>query len=121
MEMNKHCSDIIKKIKIATGRVLKYARAFKRQGKMHNRQQVTLTIWKAIVHVHSTTNSILLISAQQIQRVQDALDESLAQCMGLTDGPFLQTALNADCGLVPTRPCLNATGAMTHSYVQMCA
>ena len=103
MEMNKHCNDIIKKIKIATGKVLKYARAFKQQSKMHYRQQVTLTIWKAIVHVHSTTNSILLISAQQIQRVQDALDESLAECMGLTDGPILQTALNADCGLLPTR------------------
>ena len=42
-------------------------------------------------------------SAQQIQRVQAALDESLAECMGLTDGPLLQTALNADCGLIPTR------------------
>jgi len=64
---------------------------------------VTLTIWKAIVHVHSTTNSILLTSTQQIQRVQDALDESLAECMGLKDGPVLQTALNADCGILPTR------------------
>ena len=70
---------------------------------MHYRQQVTLTKWKAIVHVHSTTNSILFISAQQMQRVQDALHESLAECMGLTDGPILQTALNADCGLLPTR------------------
>ena len=67
MEMNKHRNDILKKIKIATGKVLKYARAFKQEGKMHYRQQVTLTIWKAIVHVHSTTNSILLTSAQQIQ------------------------------------------------------
>jgi len=86
--MNKHCNDIIKKIKIATGKVLKYARAFKKQGKMHYRQQVTLTIWKAIVHVHSTTNSILLTStqeietySQEIERVQGALDESLAECM----------------------------------------
>ena len=67
MEMNKHRNDILKKIKIATGKVLKYARAFKQEGKMHYRQQVTLTICKAIVHVHSTTNSILLTSAQQIQ------------------------------------------------------
>ena len=50
-----NCNDIIKKIKVATAKVLKYARAFKQQGKMHYRQQVTLTIWKAIVHVHSTT------------------------------------------------------------------
>jgi len=89
---------------IATGKVLKYAWAFKQQSAMHYRQQVMLTIWKAIVHVHSTTNSILLTSTQQIQRVQNALDESLAECMGLSDGPILQTALNADCGLLPTRP-----------------
>jgi len=112
MEMNKHCNDVIKKIKIATGHVLKYARAFKQKGEMHYRQQATLTIWKAIVHVHSTTNSILLTSAQQIQRVQDALDESLVECMGLTDGPILQTALNADCGLLPTR---------LHQAIELCS
>jgi len=47
--------------------------------------------------------NIVLISVQQIQRVHDVLDESLPECMGLTDGPLLQTVLNADCGLVPTR------------------
>ena len=103
LDMNKQCTDIIKKIKIATSKVLKYARAFKQQSAMHYRQQVTLTIWKAIVHVHSTTNSILLTSTQQVQRVQDALDKSLAECMGLSDSPNLQTALNADCGLLPMR------------------
>ena len=97
---------------MATGNVLKYARAFKQEGKMHYRQQVTLTIWKAIVHVHSTTNSILLTSAQQIQRIQDALDESLAECMRLTDGPILQTVLNAGCGVVPTR---------LHQAIELCS
>jgi len=101
--MNKQCTDIIKKIKIATGKVLKYAQTFKQQRAMHYRQQVTLTIWKAIVLVDSTTNSILLTSIQQIQRVQIALDKSLAECMGLSDSPILQTPLNADCGLLPTR------------------
>ena len=101
--MNKQCTDIIKKIEIATGKVRKYARAFKQQSAMHYRQQVSITIWKAIVHVYSTTNSILLTSTQQIQRVQNALNELLAECMGLSDGPILQTVLNADCGLLPTR------------------
>jgi len=103
LDMNKQCTDIIKKIKIATGKVRKYAWAFKQQSAMHYKQQVPLTIWKAIVHVHSTMNSILLTSTQQIQRVQNALDESLAECMDLSDGPILQTALNAVCGLLPTR------------------
>jgi len=75
----------------------------KRKKASDYRQQVTLTIWKAIVHVHSTTNSILLTSTQQIQRVQNALDDSLTECMGLSDGPILQTGLNANCGLLPTR------------------
>jgi len=87
LDMNKQCTDMM----------------IKQQSAMHYRQQVTLTIWKAIVHVHSTTHSILLTSTQQIQRVQNALDESLAECMGLSDGPILQTALNADCRLLPTR------------------
>jgi len=103
LDMNKQCTDIIKKIEIATGKVRKYARAFKQQSAMHYRQQVSITIWKAIVHVYSTTNSILLTSTQQIQRVQNALNELLAECMGLSDGPILQTVLNADCGLLPTR------------------
>jgi len=37
MEMNKHCNDIIKKIKISTGKVLKYEQIFKKQDKMYYR------------------------------------------------------------------------------------
>lgn len=103
MEMNKHCNKVVQKIKIATAKVRKYTRAFKKQGEMHYQQQVTLTIWKAIVHVHSTTNSILLNNDDQIQRVQKALDESLAECMGLTTGPILHLALNTDCGILPAK------------------
>ena len=44
LDMNKQCTDIMKKIKIATGKVLKYVQAFKQHSVIHYRQQVTLTV-----------------------------------------------------------------------------
>jgi len=60
-----------------------------------------LTIWKSIVHTHAHSNTLLLVSEHQIQRVQHALDELLAECKGLKKDTTLHIALNTDCGILP--------------------
>ena len=81
-------------IKIATGKVLRYTRTLKKSTQMDYQLQITLTIWRAIVLVHITTNTILLKTEEQIQKIQNALDNSLAECMGMKRERTLQTALN---------------------------
>jgi len=90
-------------IKIATGKVLRYTRTLKKSTQMDYQLQITLTIWRAIVLVHITTNTILLKTEEQIQRIQNALDNSLAECMGMKREPTVQTALNTDCGVLPVK------------------
>ena len=103
IDMDIQCTQIIKKIKLATGKVLRYTRALKKSTQMDYQLQITLTIWRAIVLVHITTNTILLKTDEQIQRIQNDLDNSFAECMGMKREPTLQNALNTDCGVLPVK------------------
>jgi len=52
--MDIQCTQIIKKIKIATGKVLWYTRALKKKTQMDYRLRIALMIWRAIVLVQYT-------------------------------------------------------------------
>ena len=101
LTMNAHCNLVIKKIKIATSRVLRYQQAMNCGSGAENQPHILLTLYKSLVQVHSTMNLIYLKTERQIERVQTALDESLAACMGVEQAP--PSVLQLECGILPAQ------------------
>jgi hypothetical protein len=88
-----------------------------RQRNYDSHPQTMLTLFKSLVLVHATTSLRFLTHDTHIERIQQAINQALGECLQLPNAP--PQALAAECGILPTYLMHAVELAKTHCHFML--